>query len=286
VTATPVKRRLAILATALFVALGLSTVDALPASAAGVGYVRLAHLSPDAPAVDVYLTSVSGAIAPKTFPAVAYGVVSAYLTLPVGTYTVAMRGAGASPSDPALLSATVTVVAGHAYTVAGVGRYVGLGLRIIADDLALPGSGKAKVRVVQASVKAPMLTVSVVGGPVIKTNVAFATTTGYQQVNPGRWTLRLQPAGGGAATTVSANLAPNGVYSLIVLDGLNGLTTELRTDAKGGSTVPRGGVETGAGGGRGTQPAPALVGLSVLMLAGVGFVTWRVRRVRLRSREL
>lgn len=262
-------------------------VDAVPASAAGVGYVRLAHLSPDTPPVDVYLTSVSGAIAPKTFPAVGYGVVSAYLTVPAGAYTVAMRAKGADPSSPPVLSTTVTVVAGHAYTVAGVGRYADLGLRIIADDLALPGSAKAKVRIVQASVRAPSLTVSVVGGPVIKTNVAFATTTAYQWVNPGTWTLKLQPAGGGPATTISATLAPNGVYSLIVLDGESGgLTAELRTDAAGGGTVPSGGVETGGGGGDGSSPYPALAGASLLALVGVGLLSWRVRRSRLRSRAL
>ena len=55
---------------------------ASPARAAGDGYVRLAHLSPDTPAVDVYLRSESDSIKPQIFKAVAYGAMSQYLRLP------------------------------------------------------------------------------------------------------------------------------------------------------------------------------------------------------------
>ena len=51
-----------------------AALAAPPAAAASVGYVRLAHLSPDTPPVDVYLSSVAGG-APKKFPAVGYGTV-------------------------------------------------------------------------------------------------------------------------------------------------------------------------------------------------------------------
>src|SRR5262249_41372853 len=94
-----------------------------PASAASDGYVRLAHLSPDTPAVDVYLDSVSGSVPQKVFPSVGYGAFSSYLALPTGTYAVSMRLAGAKASTPPVLSTQVTVQAGDAYTVAGVGKH-------------------------------------------------------------------------------------------------------------------------------------------------------------------
>src|SRR5262245_48073634 len=60
-----------------------------------VGYVRLAHLSPDTPKVDVYLSKVGDAsFKEQVFQHVGYGVMSKYLTLPVGTYAVAMRKEG------------------------------------------------------------------------------------------------------------------------------------------------------------------------------------------------
>src|SRR5687768_13266997 len=71
------------------------TVAAPPASAAAVGYVRLAHLSPDTPPVDVYLSVVAASGPAKKFPAVPYGGMSSYLPLDAGTYAVAMRNVGA-----------------------------------------------------------------------------------------------------------------------------------------------------------------------------------------------
>ncbi|MEV0566172.1 DUF4397 domain-containing protein [Dactylosporangium sp. NPDC050588] len=276
------RRRTAALSAAALLGLGLSFAGASPASAAGVGYVRLAHLSPDTPAVDVYLSSVSGSMATQKFDAVGYGVVSKYLPLAPGTYAVAMRTKGAAADSPPVLSTQATVVEGKAYTVAGVGKFTDLGLRVIPDDLALPEQGKAKVRVVQASVKEPVLDVSIAGGAKVAGGVQFASTTDYQLVDPGKWTLRLTPPSvTTAATTVTAPLQAGSVYSLIVLDGKNGLTAQLRTDATSNG-VPAGGVDTGAGG---TAADPDRTGLwltfgsaaLLVVLASAGLLVLRRR---------
>jgi hypothetical protein len=289
VFAAPQRRRLAALAAAALVGLGLTLVDASPAAAAGVGYVRLAHLSPDTPAVDVYLSSVTGAIPQQKFDAVAYGTVSKYLSLPPGTYAVAMRKKGDPSSAAPVLSTQATVEEGKAYTVAGTGKFADLGLRVIPDDLGLPAGGKAKVRVVQASVKQPTLDVAVSGGPKIAEGVTFATTTSYQTVDPGRWTLRLAaPGATGAATTVTAPLKAGAVYSLIILDGSNGLTAQLRTDASS-SGVPEGGVDTGGGGtaneSSGTLSTALTIGagVAVLVVAVAGLLFWRRRSGRVNA---
>ena len=241
------RRWLAGLAAGALMGLGLSVVAASPASAAGVGYVRLAHLSPDTPAVDVYLSSVTGAIQQQKFNAVGYGVVSKYLALPPGTYAVSMRAVGASATSPPILTTQATVVEGKAYTVAGVGRHADLGLRVIVDDLGMPLTGKAKVRVVQASIRQPVLNV-VCAGQTIGNAVQFASTTDYQEVGPGKWTVKLTPPNSTTSTSVSAPLNAGSVYSLIVLDGTNGgLTAQLRTDARSNG-MPEGGVATGGGG--------------------------------------
>ncbi|GAB3941548.1 DUF4397 domain-containing protein [Micromonospora vulcania] len=223
----------------------------LPASAAAgadtVGYVRLAHLSPDTPEVDVYLAAPDST-KPKVFHGVGYGVVSDYLELAPGRYAVAMRQAGAPASDPPVLTTEVAVTSGDAYTVAGVGRHADLGLRVLNDDLSAPAQGRAKVRVVQASVRTPVLDVAAAQGPTIADGVQFATTTEYQQVEPGSWRLRLTGAGG-PSTEAEVRLTDGAVYSLLVLDAKQGgLTAELRRDAEGGTVVPAGGVDTGAGG--------------------------------------
>ncbi|HKS99746.1 MAG TPA: DUF4397 domain-containing protein [Rugosimonospora sp.] len=262
-------------------------MDAKPAGASGaVGYVRLAHLSPDTPDVDVYLGTVGSSGKPKVFPGVGYGVVSSYLTVPTGTYAVAMRGAGAPASSAPVLTTTVTVSAGQAYTVAGVGHHADLGLRVIDDDLSPPPGGKAKVRIVQASVHAPVLDASIAGSGSgtgeFARDVAFATTTTYYPVTPGRWTLRVNGTNNGPASTLSVHLRPGDVYSLLVLDAKSGgLTAQLRVDAAEQGRVPSGGVPTGAGGTQTGSLTPLLLGagLLVLLLGVGGYAGYRTRRV-------
>jgi Domain of unknown function (DUF4397) len=260
----------------------LVALTATPAVAAGAGYVRLAHLSPDTPAVDVYLSSENETIEEQRFPGVAYGAMSEYLRLPAGTYSVAMRQAGADPSTKPVLTTQVTVEDGAAYTVAGVGRYADLGLRVLRDDLKLPDPDESKVRIIQASVRAPVLDVGVDNGPVIADGVQFATTTEYREVKPGRWTVEVQPSGGGKSSTLPCTLGAGSVYSLLVLDATGGgLKTELHIDAGRQGTMPQGGVATGDGG---TQPgSPMPMALLVAGIAAVlvgGLVTAIRRRPR------
>jgi hypothetical protein len=274
------RRRLAFLGAAVLIGVTLALTGVGTASAAGVGYVRLAHLSPDTPAVDVYLSSVSGSVQQQKFPAVGYGVVSKYLALPPGTYAVAMRAVGAPPTSAPILTTQATVAEGAAYTVAGVGRHADLGLRVIPDDLGTPSAGKAKVRVVQASIKAPVLDVTC-AGRTIGDDVQFATTTSYQQVDPGQWTIKLNQPGAPSTATVSAPLAVGSVYSLIVLDGAKGgLTGQLRTDARSNGT-PEGGVATGGGGtAHGIRDALGLVSLAAGLVVLLGTAVFAVRIAR------
>src|SRR5437764_1117113 len=203
----PMSRRLlGRLLAVLSVPLAVCAISVTPAHAADqVGYVRLAHLSPDTPDVDVYLSAVGGG-SPQVFKGVGYGVVSKYLSVAPGTYAVSMRVAGAPATDPPVLTTNVTVEIGKAYLVAGVGKHADLGLKVINDDLSPPSSGRAKVRVIQASVRAPVLNLSIAGGGSIADNVAFATTTDYLQVPPGRWTLRASGANGGPTGTLPVHL--------------------------------------------------------------------------------
>lgn len=259
-TVIPARRRHAdraarpgLLAALAAVALGAATLTlsggaASAAPSTAVGYVRLAHLSPDTPKVDVYLDSLSSTLKEQVFKGVGYGVMSGYLQLPVGTYAVSMRGSGAPPTSKPVLTTNVTVLGGQAYTVAGVGRYADLGLRVIPDDLTSPMNGQAKVRIIQASVRAPLLNVSVDGGKAIANQVAFATTTPYEIVKPGVLTIRVRPSNGGSSVLLHVTINANSVYTVLVLDGKTSLTAQLRVDSARAGAVPTGGVETGGGG--------------------------------------
>jgi Domain of unknown function (DUF4397) len=281
-----VRRRLvpAVLA-ALVAVLSLLSFTAAPASAGLPGYVRLAHLSPDTPKVDVWVTSFRGNSFSKVLPGVGYGALSDYTRLAPGTYTVAMRKPGASKSSPPLLRTNVTVVSGKAYTVAGIGRNADITLKVLTDDLSRPAAGKARMRVVQASSVAPVVDVTTTTGATIAKDVRFPSTTPYAEVAAQQWTVEANPLKTGVKTaeqTVQVNAGS--IYTVLVLDqGSSAVQVAVRTDAAGSATVPVGSVDTGLGGmagsGDGGLPAGLLPagGVVVFLLAGVA---WTRRRAR------
>jgi hypothetical protein len=62
-------------------------------------YLRLAHLSPDTPTVDVYVDSAADPSRSFVVPGVGYGVVSQYQPLAPDSYVISMRAAGAPASS-------------------------------------------------------------------------------------------------------------------------------------------------------------------------------------------
>ena len=154
-----IARRLVMLLAASALLLGLPAAASAHASSTSTGWIRLAHLSPNTPAVDVYLYSFGNSTAEIVLHHVAYGTVSPYESVPAGDYSVAMRAAGASATSQPVLSTSVTIQANHAYTVAGMGPESGLRLQILDDDLTTP-VGQSLVRVIQASLKQHVVTVT------------------------------------------------------------------------------------------------------------------------------
>jgi uncharacterized protein DUF4397 len=225
---------------------------AAPASAkARDGWIRLAHFSPNTPAVDVYLYSFGDPKAMIVLRHVGYGAVSPYEKVKVGQYTVAMRGAGAKASSPPVLSTTVQITPDGAYTVAGVGPNKGIKLQVIRDRLNTP-PGKSLVRVIQASLRHPRVTVTA-AGHVLVHNLAFSHMTSYRAVKPGDWMVSVRGGGRHAGKTVP--LTAGTIHTVVVLDGSHGKLqlTDL-VDAAGSGVMPQGGADTGFGG---TAPAPA-----------------------------
>jgi hypothetical protein len=245
----------------------------------GVGYLRLAHLAPDTPAVDVYLYPFGRGSETVVLRDVGYGAFSAYQSVASGDYTLAMRPSGAAPTAAPLLSATVDVAAGHAYTVAGIGPKAGMRLRVIGDALQCP-PGRAMVRVIQASVAQPQVTVAV-GREFLAVAQAFDSVSPYRVVRPGTFTVLA--AGTSEHAAARLTLAPGSIETLVVLDAPGHLAVSVLEDAAGSQTVPDGAAATGFGG---TAPRPggalflwlalACTGLAVLTVGGVA----RFRQLR------
>jgi hypothetical protein len=273
-------RRIVLLAALPLLLLAVPAVSAATASAAaGTGWIRLAHLSPNTPAVDVYLYSFGDSSAQIVLHHVAYGTVSPYEQVPAGDYTVAMRAAGAGATSAPVLSASVDVAPGSAYTVAGLGPESGLRLQVLDDQLTTP-SGRGLVRVIQASLKQSAVSVNW-GGQVLDGSLKFGSVSSYQTVSPGTATLTV--SGGGEQATASVPLAAGSVHTLVVLDGAKGLQIDDLLDAAGSGTDPAGAAATGFGGmaPRGpSSPLPWLAAIGAgLLLAAAGGLRVRSRRV-------
>jgi len=268
-------RRLLMLLAASALLLGIPAAATAFASSAtsGTGWIRLAHLSPNTPAVDVYLYSFDDSDAMIVLHHVAYGTVSPYESVRAGDYSVAMRAAGASATSQPVLSTSVTIAAGHAYTVAGMGPESGLRLQVMDDALTTP-PGQALVRVIQASLKQQEVKVTL-GSTVLSDSLKFASVSAYQAVTPGAQTVTVSAVSAGAGdANSSVTLAAGTVHTLVVLDGASGLEVVSLEDASGSGKPPLGGVQTGFGGtaphGPGS-PVPWLVAIgagSLLALTG------------------
>lgn len=258
--------RLALLLAPASMALGLLAYAAPAASASsGTGWLRLAHLSPNTPPVDVYLYSFHDPNALIVLDHVAYGTVSGYETVPAGEYTVAMRGAGAPASSPPVLSTTVNVHAGDAYTVAGMGPANGLQLEILRDRLTTPPN-KALVRIIQASLVQHRVTVTA-GRRVLVRNLQFAKVTSYVAVPAGTWNVKA--AGESEHTSSSIDLAAGTIHTIVVLDDPGHLVLDDLVDAAGSRVIPVGAPATGMGG---TAPRPAPSSVPWLLLAVGGLL--------------
>jgi hypothetical protein len=255
-------RAITVLAAAAALLLGLpaaataAVTHAESSRTADTGWIRLAHLSPDTPAVDVYLYSFGNPTAHIVLHHVDYGTVSPYEAVSAGDYSIAMRTAGAAPASQPVLSASVTVAAGHAYTVAAVGPRSGLRLQVMDDDLTTP-PGKALVRVIQASLKQQAVNVSW-DGKVIVSKLPFAAVTSYQAVSPGTETVTVTAAAAHAADASS---------------------TVALEDAAGSAQLPVGGAATGFGGTAGHGPPSPLPWLLVIG-AGSLLALTAARRLR------
>jgi hypothetical protein len=252
--------------------LGLTGLGMSSAAAAGEpGLLRVAHLSPDTPAVDVAVAPVPADGGPLTDPGpdlateIGYGAVGAFTAFPAGRYAISLRAAGSARTAPPLLSAHVVVPPGGAATMALKGRFADLALDPLPEDHSPPPAGSARVRVVAAAAGAERLDVSRTDGPVLAAGLPVGHAGDPVVLPAGPAVLRVDDGRG--AVDVPADLAAGSIATLLVLDRPDGgLTLRVIIDAAAPAVVPRGGVEAGSG----DDPWPGWpVAVSALSLAAV-----------------
>lgn len=227
--------------------------------------VRLAHLSPDTPAMDIYAAGADG-IETKVLSSLAYRDVSEYVGVPVGFYAFTMRPAGAPATDPAALSATALLEGGEAFTFAAFGPGAEIQTQLIKDDLQSPGPRKTAVRVFQASPELGTVSIEVADGPEIYSDLAAGQATEYVDLTAGQRQIIITPTDPTvAAVEASVDLPAGGVVTLIVggKSGAMGVMTvvdasgtDLTATGASSPVMPTGGIDAGGGGLAGLSSAP------------------------------
>jgi hypothetical protein len=251
---------------------------ALPAAAGAQGAqarVRVLHLSPDAPKVDVYVDGTS------TLTAVPFKTATKHAQVPTGTHTIEIRPAGSANGNP-LATTRATIAPDTAYTLAAVGLAAKLQIIVLKDDFTAPPPGKAKLRGIDASPQSPPIDIAIAGGPVLFRNLTFPEATPFATVEAGPMALEVRMAGteqvvfksgarplpAGAILTVAGTVSPSGTIEVLPI-----------LDAAGAGATPRGGIATGAGG---TAPADGTVLALSLTAAGLALMVGGAIAVRRR----
>jgi hypothetical protein len=191
-------------------AAALAAVMALPAGAFAqdeeAAKVRVGHFSPDAPAVDVYANG--GAILTD----VPFGVLSEYLEVPGGTYTIEVVAAGADPADGAVIGPVdLDFAAGTMTTVAATNVLESIEAQVLLDE-PVPQDGIAQVRVIHFSADAPGVDIALDGSDVVVENLEYPNAAGYLDLPEGEYDLEIRPTG---TTDVAFDIDP------LMLDGGN-----------------------------------------------------------------
>ncbi|MDY6797074.1 MAG: DUF4397 domain-containing protein [Actinomycetota bacterium] len=216
------KRKLIILAILVLAAsMVFAVVPAVAANGIGYCWVRVAHASPDAPAVDVW---VNGQVAISNL---AFADVTDYLLLPAGDYNFQVTPTGAT--TPVVIDADVTLDKNVAYTVAARGYLTPppggdpINASVFIDDNDDPDSGMAKVNFIHLSPDAPAVDVSVQGGPLLFSDIEFKEQSTYVEVDDGTYTLEVSvfPAGPVVLTVPDVDLDDETVYTIFA-EGLAG----------------------------------------------------------------
>ncbi len=179
-------------------------------------HIRVAHFSPDTPAVDVYVNGELSAIQGLAFPTI-----TDWIELPASTYNIAVSPAGTSLTDAAIGPADFDLPAGAWITIAAVGSLSDGTLKpaILIEDYSEIAEGDARVAVFHGIEDAPVVDVLAGGAPVIR-QLAFPGTYGN---NDGLFILDV-PAG-----TYDLAVVPSGATSPVVID-LAGTTLESNTN--------------------------------------------------------
>jgi hypothetical protein len=193
---------------------GSSTV---PSSAAAKSrenaLVRVLHAVPSGTTFDLFAGDL------LLFDGLGFKTVTPYRAVDGKRYAFALRPAGMAQAKP-LSSNTEDLKDGDFYTaIAMPGDGHGPQLRVVADPLDAPASGKARLRVVHAGTDAGAIDVRAVDATTtLFDTLEYQTVSDYRDVAPMNGQLQIVSAGqSAAAASTTAHLEAGRFYTLVIV---------------------------------------------------------------------
>ncbi len=183
--------------------------------------VRVAHLVPGAPNVDLFVDNA------KTFENAPYKRVSPYKEISEGDHKYYLRQAGQDAAQSLAEEDARTSDAGGHYTILAVPTSV-VGrpaLRILKDDYDVPANGKAKVRVIHAALGTGDVDVIANGvSDSLFDDIGYADDEDYKEINPVNGTLevRLEGKNIAVATLPNTMFEAGKLYTIFVVGSPTG----------------------------------------------------------------
>lgn len=192
-------------------------------------FLRVAHVSPDAPAVDVFVDGE------EVLSDVEFGDVSDYLVLSAGEYDVEITPAG--DEDTTVFEGNVTLEPRQATTLYAAGEVGDDASQpfepiLLDDDAFEPGDNESTVSVVHLSPDAPTVDVTADDGDVVLAeNVSYGNASEYTNVSAGEYTVEVRPAtadnDGDVVATANVTLEGGTAYSVLAVGYVGGFESEL-----------------------------------------------------------
>ncbi|MDX1455825.1 MAG: DUF4397 domain-containing protein [Gammaproteobacteria bacterium] len=183
--------------------------------------LRVAHLSPDAPNIDVLIDDV------VVLSNVAFGTISGYQLSDSSVSNLKVNLTGTSTT---LIDRDINPLADVSYTVSVVDFAASVSTIASADNLSDPGAGQSKLRVVHASPDAPNVDVYINGVREVP-NIPFKEISNYLLMPSGVTNIRVAVAGSNTTVlSASPDLADGGIYTLFAADEVASLQAILVQD--------------------------------------------------------
>lgn len=180
--------------------------------------IRVLHLSPDAPNVDVFVNDgVPAAIANLPFSSG-----TGYVALPADTYNFKVSPTGTTPAD-AVLDLDLTLDAGVKYTAVAYDEVANITPLALVDDSSGIAAGNIRLQIVHAAVGVGPVNLSARGFGTVASNVAFGDS------------LVLDVPAGPLSVRLDADLDGNPDFRFPVPDLGSGILVDVfaATDATG-----------------------------------------------------